>query len=146
MVIALHRGKGLVARLIKWQTRSQYSHASAVLSDGRVVEAREGVGVQVLPGMPVTEDVDYFEIDGLTWDQERTAEEFLLEQEGKGYDYTMIARFLTRRQEARSSTGKWFCSELVFAALRKAGMVLLARMEPWRVAPGHLEMSPRLLL
>jgi hypothetical protein len=39
---------------------------------------------------------------------------------------------------------RWFCSELVFAALAHAGVHLFARIEPWAVSPGLLAISPLL--
>jgi hypothetical protein len=44
------------------------------------------------------------------------ARAFLTAQLGKPHDYTMVARFITRRQESRRTSGKWFCSELTFDA------------------------------
>lgn len=67
---------------------------------------------------------------------------FLEAQLGKKYDYTMVIRFITREQETRASSGKWFCSELVFAAFLAAGIALLARTEAWEVCPGLLARSP----
>lgn len=54
----------------------------------------------------------------------------------------MVARFVTRRQADRESAGKWFCSELVFAAFQAAGIDLLARTEAWEVSPGLLLRIP----
>ncbi len=54
---------------------------------------------------------------------------------GKKYDYTMVARFVTREQEDRDSNGKWFCSELVCATSRKGGIDLLARTGAWEGSP-----------
>src|SRR5690606_21875536 len=69
---------------------------------------------------------------------------FLEKQTGKSYDYRMVFRFITRLQETRKSRGKWFCSELVFAALQQCGIDLLSRTEPWEVSPGLLARSPYL--
>lgn len=148
MLIALHKGRGLISRLIGWQTRSAYTHASIVLDSGEVIEAREFQGVRLLPHLPSDEDIDVFEVTGVTAtasaDQRRVITAWLMSQLGKPYDYTMVARFVSRRQESRKSSGKWFCSELVFAALQKAGVNLLARCEPWEVSPALLSKSPLL--
>ncbi|HEY1170247.1 MAG TPA: YiiX/YebB-like N1pC/P60 family cysteine hydrolase [Verrucomicrobiae bacterium] len=148
MLIALHRGKGFIARAIRWQTRSVYSHASIVLEESEcVVEAREFEGVRMVLWRDVVasgEVVDLFRVKGLTEEAEECVREFLWEQMGKAYDYTMVARFISRRQEERASSGKWFCSELVFAALAKAGVRLLERVEAWEVSPGMLRLSTRL--
>lgn len=147
LTIALHLGRGLLSRLIRWQTRSPYSHASLLLPDGLCIEAREGIGVRALPGLhvPAGELVDLFRVEGVTPAQVEAIAEFARRQLGKPYDYTMVARFITRRQESRASQGKWFCSELVFAACQQAGLRLLRDTDPWEVSPGLLARSPLLV-
>lgn len=148
MLIALHRGRGFIGKAIQWQSRSVYSHASVLLDEATAIEAREFKGVRMVfanmlaqPG----ERVDHFAVAGLTEAQAATVREFLYAQIGKPYDYTMVARFISRRQASRKSKGKWFCSELVFAAFAKAGVNLLDRVEPWAVSPGLLSLSPLLI-
>ena len=146
---------------------SGYSHAALVfysshwiweLNEGWAsIEAREFKGVRRSDGAKVDEvlerhpkaSVDLFEVrtaTGFELKRERVEAclKFAVDQIGKGYDYTMVARFISRRQASRRTSGKWFCSELVFAALQKAGVDLLARTEPWEVSPGQLARSPLL--
>ena len=148
MLVALHRGEGFIAQAIQWQTRSVYSHASVVFEEtGVVIEAREFKGVRSILWDEVAasgEAVDVFRVKGLLPEVEEAVGEFLQAQLGKPYDYTMVARFITRRQGAREESGKWFCSELVFAAFAQAGVKLLERIEPWAVSPGMLRLSTRL--
>src|SRR5688572_30038297 len=125
MKVVLFKGKGLVSRLIRWQTRSEYSHAALLLEDGTLIESREGKGVQAIANWQRPENAVLFEVKGLQEEWARGAREFLSAQIGKKYDWLMVARFVSRRQEKRSTSGKWFCSELVFAALQKAGVALL---------------------
>jgi uncharacterized protein YycO len=147
MKILLCQNKGLIGALIRWQTRGGFSHA-AVYLDGCIYESNPG-------------GVRKHDVRGQTWaevekdrgsitvvdvpvapTQENDIRNFLEAQLGKGYDYTMVVRFVTRQQESRESTGKWFCSELVFAAFLKAGIDLLGRTEPWEVSPGLLSRTP----
>jgi uncharacterized protein YycO len=144
MKIGLYRHTGLIPCAIKWQTRSEYSHGAILFSDGVLIEATWPKVQRVVNPAP-DHKVDWFEIAGLTEDQERTIRCFCESQVGKPYDLTMVVRFVTRRQESRKSTGKWFCSELVFAACQKAGIDLLSRIEPWAVSPELLSLSPLLL-
>lgn len=150
LTICLHRGTSLIGRLIRWQTRSAYSHASIVTPDGWFIEAREGIGVRalsLLPNQPIPaakgEQVDKFHIEA-THAQVRAIVAFARAQTGKPYDYTMVARFVSRRAESRASAGKWFCSELVYAALQAAGLEPLRATQPWEVSPGLLARSPLL--
>lgn len=153
MLIALHRGTGFIAKCIQWQTRSPYSHASIVFSplkpDSRMrgIEAREFKGVRRVDWQSEYEGTAYdlFAVAGLTREQEDAVAIFCGDQVGKPYDYTMVARFISRRQLARETSGKWFCSELVYYAFMQAGINLLDRIEPWAVSPGLLALSPLLI-
>jgi uncharacterized protein YycO len=142
--IGLHRSTGLVSSLIKWQTRSQYSHASLILPSGLILESMQGKGVVMDRWYNDKGDVDTFTV-AIRAEQEHAVIDFAKQQLGKGYDYTMVARFLTRRQATRKSSGKWFCSELVFAAYQEAGVSLLRDTEPWEVSPELLSKSPYLI-
>lgn len=136
MLVALHKGTGFVSRAIQWQTRSPYSHASMVFGVNftDVIEAREFAGVRRLDFLDQAENIDLFTVDVTEYESE-IIRQFALAQVGKPYDYVSVLRFVSRRQASRESSGKWFCSELVFAAFRKAGINLLARVEPWAVSP-----------
>lgn len=151
LIINLHRGTSFIGRLIRWQSRSVYSHASMILPGGVFIESREGIGVQCrfLSGpsaeVPAAkgELVDQFTLEA-TAAQVAHIEDFAKAQVGKKYDYTMVARFVSRRGPSRRQSGKWFCSELVFAALERAGLDLLRDTQPWEVSPGLLSKSPLL--
>lgn len=144
MKIALHKGSGFISKAIAWQTRSEYTHASVVLRNGQVIESREFEGVRHMSGIDPKENVVLFEVE-TTDAQADKIESFLRDQIGKPYDYGMVARFISRRQASRSESGKWFCSELAFAAFQQAGIDLLKRIEPWAVSPALLSQSPLLL-
>lgn len=67
---------------------------------------------------------------------------FAMAQVGKKYDYLGVARFVTRRPSKGNE--KWFCSELVFEAFRRAGVNLFHRIEAWEVSPSMISYSPLL--
>jgi uncharacterized protein YycO len=128
---------------IRWQSRSVYSHAAIQLRDGSIIESWQGDGVRQKlltnwNGIDAFDIVNVPEI-GIELD-EAGCEEFLRNQIGKGYDYTSVLRFVSRRKGGNPE--RWFCSELVFSALAYAGVDLFERCEPWRVAPGMLAYSP----
>jgi uncharacterized protein YycO len=145
MQIALHRAPGLIGTLIRWQTRGEYSHASMLMDDGSVIESREGHGVRRLPRLVRRkgETIDLFNFFHSP-EQNRQITTFLEAQIGKPYDYTMVARFVTRRQASRAQSGKWFCSELIYAALQQAQLPVFRATDPWEVSPGLLARSPLL--
>lgn len=150
MRIALYRGKGIVSKLILWQSRGKFSHAAVVLADNSVIESKEGSLSPLWRG-GVRRRAHYLPIEGETCTlfdvmttpvQEREIVNFLQEQIGKGYDYLSILRFITRQNTNSYTRGTWFCSELVFSAFRHAGINLLSRIDAWAVSPGQLATSP----
>jgi hypothetical protein len=181
--VALFRdAPGVVGKLIRWQTRSRYSHAALVFDREFIreidptyrlfccgaefnhghalthkfvtIEAREFRGVRLTMGVVTTPatNVDLFAVEPFGATPKAAPETGALpkiwfwakDELAKDYDYTMVARFVSRRQASRTESDKWFCSELVFAALRKAGIELLRDVEPWAVSPGLLAKSPLL--
>lgn len=140
MRVVLFRPTSLIGRLIAWQTRNEYSHAALLFDDGTLYEALEFNGVRKVPDwQPGAELVDIFEV---SVDSDQAMREWLEKQVGKEYDYRSVIRFITRKQEDRKDSGRWFCSELVFAALKKGGAQVLERIEPWAVSPALLSYSP----
>ena len=144
ITIGLYKSKTMVSRLIRWQTRGDYSHA-AIHIHGMAVEAWHRGGVQRGPIGHLHEkgtEIDIFKITGLH--VPLLVEAFALEQVGKPYDFTMVGRFLSRRGESRRSKTKWFCSELVFDALAEGGLRLFRNTQGWEVSPDLLKRSPYL--
>lgn len=141
--ILLFRGRGVISTLIRWQTRSGYSHAALLLPDGQILESWQGAGVRMRT-LADWSNVDCFGVEGVTTEQWRQAVEFAKAQIGAGYDYVSVMRFISRRNAPEN--GRWFCSELVFAALLFAGVKLLARVEAAEVSPAMVSLSPLLRL
>lgn len=142
--VALFTGGDPIAKLVRWQTRSPYSHAALLLPCGqRVIESYPGPGVRIrhLDAADI-EKMHTFNIEGLTPDLSRQALAFCERERGKPYDWRSVLRFISRTP-AREN-GRWFCSELVYAALAHVGIHLLARIEPHNVSPGMLTLSHQL--
>lgn len=148
-MILLYRGKSALSRLIEWQTDSVYSHASWYDIETNTeyeawksgVTASTGIGRLHTPRTVV----DVFEPDtagmaGGMWERVR---DFLRGEVGAPYDWRGVLRFVSRWRKAPPPEA-WFCSELVFAALKAAGFDVLSRIEAWRVTPAMLSYSPRL--
>jgi uncharacterized protein YycO len=162
--IAAYRGKSLVSKLIRWQTRSVYSHiavhftedvwverghGSRLIAAGSVIEAWKG-GVRLAKSLSDAHEpgtvVDLFNYhEPLTPAEEMIGAEFLLSQLGKDYDYAAIVRFLTRepaeRWEVNRKT-KWFCSELAFEMSLVMSRNLLERCAAWEIPPRDVPRSP----
>jgi len=144
--ILQYRGRSVISRAIRVQTRSIYSHSAILLTDtlevfeawavGGVLRSRNYLAVHT-PGTPV----DVFRITG-DYDEDRVRA-FCGLQLGKKYDFGAVARFMTRRK-ARDNN-KWFCSELVAAAFAVGGLDLLnERVAHSYLAPRDIALSPLL--
>lgn len=158
MRIALYQGTSFISRAIRWQTRSQYSHAAFLLDDGSVIEAWQPVVRWIIPDnegdfisglskqhTPGT-TVDIFEFECPLAPSENDRLVFFAKQDiNTPYDYRGIVRFLTRKRSA-TSKHRLFCSEQVFLRCAQIGRPLLARTEAWRVPPDWIARSPYLKL
>jgi hypothetical protein len=161
LLIAQYRGRSLASKVIQWQTWSQISHSSLVqvpatfpllcaddlrvlLAACPVIEAWKG-SVRLHHGLsdghtPAT-PVILYRVDGpldatAAWD-------FAAQRIGAPYDYRGVLGFGSRRSRAHSDS-RWFCSELVFAALAAGGCRLLSRINAYQVSPAKIDISPLL--
>lgn len=145
MKLLLFKGRGIISRLIRWQTRSKYSHAAILVDEesSTIIESWQGAGVR---SKKITDwrDIEVFNVDLQGEHKEAAVLMFLIDQVGKHYDYSGVIRFVSRRKPPRADNQKWFCSELVFAAFQYAGVNLLERIDAAAVSPGLLALSPKL--
>ncbi len=148
ILILLYQGKSPISRLIRWQTRSIYSHASIYIVGEGNLEAWHVGGVRLVDkfydGHKPDTLVDVFKTK-VTPRATDLIVRFAKNQIGKKYDFRSVFRFLTRKPEDENDREKWFCSELVFASFQYGGIDLLKRIEPWAVSPSLLSMSPKLM-
>lgn len=139
--VLLFRGRGLLSALIRWQSRSPYSHAALLMPNGLIIESWPGAGVRIRE-LEDWRNVHVFTVPSMTAEQWEQAFTFAGHEVGSGYDWWGIIRFISRRNMPMND--RWFCSELVFSALKSAGVLLLARVDPWAVSPSMLSLSPLL--
>jgi uncharacterized protein YycO len=150
MKIAMYKGTGIGSELILYFSRGGYSHAAVILNDGSIIESKEFHGVRKRKNITdlLTKNyrIDIFDVS-TTEEQDKTIEDFLVKQLGKGYDYWSVIGFVVyASKEGRRSYGRWFCSELVFAAFQKAGINLLDRVDAWKVSPTILSYNTKMNL
>ena len=148
MRLVFYKGKGLISRLIQWQTRGQYSHVGLQLEDGSVIEAWHIGGVRHNAGLGTAHElgteVDIYLVEHVTKAEKMRVLDFLKSKLGRDYDFRSVFRFLSRRGESDEDRDKWFCSELIAAAFASAGVKLLMT-NPSRISPEILSWSPRLV-
>ncbi len=148
--ILASKGISLTSRLIRWwQWGFPYTHIAYCfdLSDSNdpiVIEAwwngvRQGKFSEVhTPGT----EFSVYSIQ-VTDGQKKRIEEFLQRQLRKPYDWLGILGFPLRNWKLESKN-RWFCSELVFAAFKQAGVELLKNTHPSEVSPRLFLKSPLL--
>ena len=142
--IAFYKGRGdWKNKIIRWWTKSPYSHAEMVLPDGvtwlsispllsSTVAAREKAAHNA-------DNWDFLEI-GIDKEQYRVILDFFEETEGCRYDWIgMIMSQLLPFNIKRKN--KWYCSEWIAYALRIAGVI------NWRVIKiyDRCDLSPGVL-
>jgi hypothetical protein len=155
------KGKSFVSRLIrKFQQGFPYTHIAYVLEPDKenplVIEAWHqpyrftfkppfltGGGVYqyyFAPNHTPGTEFTIFSIE-VTPEQKEKIENFLIEQLGRSkYDFKGILGFATFSDY--QNPNKWFCSELVYAAYKQAGVELLNFIEPYKVTPRIFLLSP----
>ena len=130
MKIAFYKGtrpgiSGIYSIGVRAWTRSPYSHAELVFSDGMSASSSfvdGGVRFKRIAYNPV--NWDFVEIGG----DEATARQWFIDHEGEGYDLMGNAGFVVGF--IRDSEFKWSCGESIAAAL--------GYLEPWRYSPAIL--------
>lgn len=146
-----HKGDPL-GGVISALTRGQYVHG-AVLTD----EARHEIHEAYYPKVRVrtlTNDelpgIDAFSV-AMTQEQEAAALAYYAAHVGDSYSIEDLFRFLPMFRKvlgddtAQGAAQHHFCSMYACQGLLAAGLLPLARIEPWEVSPNELSYSPLLV-
>ncbi|MBF0568916.1 MAG: hypothetical protein HQK95_08640 [Nitrospirae bacterium] len=128
--------------LIRARTNSPVSHVAMFINEVAIYSARaKGVIVDTILDWP---NCVVLRFNHITNTQIDIMVSFIREQQGKGYDYQGLLDFLTNRDLHDPS--KWFCSELVTAAILAAGIPIFGwRRESAFTSPGDLYSNPLLV-
>lgn len=137
------RGRGLISRAIRWQTRCQFSHCALYVGGGYLLEAwPPAVRLHYCDDWSDMVAYTHPEMRLADWQQ---AEKLIRSQIGRPYDYGAVVRFATGWQKDQDAeNGKWFCFEILHWALRRAGFPL-AKVSDSRIHGGHFEASPAIV-
>ena len=146
--VALFKPSDWLDKLICFFSRGEYSHSAITCYDGTTFEAKPFEIVKessIINGQSRQQVIHLFLLE-TTPQQDLDIKEFLKRQVGKKYDYLSIFGIIVdTTREGRKASKRWFCSELVFAALEKAGILLLERTYPWKVTPVMISLSNKLI-
>lgn len=142
MRLYFYRGKGVGAALIRWFSRSKYSHVSIAFADGTVYEACAFKGVRKTTLKSTKGVTPYAFKLGVPIDPE--AVRIFCEAEikaGTEYDYWGVICFMLRIKPRRSNS-RYFCSEFGMDAVAVGGVGLLERVDSFKVWPDAMSWSP----
>lgn len=134
----------LISPIIEWFSSGDYSHVDAVLPDETLLGSRSTKagalksGVQIRPkNYQKFKRVMIIEIDCTEY-QANIFYQFLKDQIGKPYDKEAIFAFIFNRNWNDKS--KWFCSELIMAALEEAGITSKIYIDVNKITPVALSL------
>lgn len=135
MRIAFYKGSGAVFdKLIRWWTKSAYSHCEFVFSDGAFFSASPRDGGTRFKFIAQDEQWDFVDLPFSTMDELRIRN-FCDSENGCNYDWIGIA--LTQVLPLSfESPWWWFCSEVLVAGLQEIGYFPL--LTPSKIDPGQL--------
>lgn len=139
---------GITSELIRFWSRSKYSHSEVWCPKGSVGNTSDGWlgarftgGVQVRPPDYCKPTLQETMTVHMTVEQEKLFWNFMKLQLGKGYDWLAIISFVIRfKMRLRN---KWFCSELQQAGLEYS--VVMPHIEADLITPGMLGWFLRIL-
>jgi uncharacterized protein YycO len=144
--ILLYRGWSFVDTLIRWQTWGRVAHAALYFPQfGDVIYESVLHGVTRRAWTNDDAKAEQYIVTQSPWGAPNwsRAVEFLDKQVGKPYDIKGLFQFLARSGD--DNPRAWFCSDLVFEAVRHAGVLLVARVPRCKVSPEQIRRSPLLL-
>ena len=143
MKFALYRGESWISSVIRWETRSVYSHVALWFPDACETYEAIGSGFVKAGSLGANHErgakVDVFDYtEPLCFDDVQTARRVCQAMVGAPYDYEQAFAGWPLRYgwERRKNRDKFFCSEaaaIVAAAINRP--IVATRVQPWKVAP-----------
>jgi Permuted papain-like amidase enzyme, YaeF/YiiX, C92 family len=160
--ILMFKGSGIISSIIKWKTKSAYSHAGIVAwwNERLMVLEAVGSGVKARPISYLLEhyhgSFDYYrtkEEVKISADERRKMITFAQEQLGKEYAIIQSIKFFFRlllglkmtRREKTKPAGKFFCSQYVSAVYNAGGYDLEIQFSDKFTTPSQISQSPLLV-
>ena len=132
------KGKvGLFSKLIKWWTKSDYSHVEIILREKWISSNSHLGGVTVRELGPLKDNWDYVEVkvNGM---RERPVNEFIESQSDKKYDWSGIVWAQVFHITRGERQNKWFCSEICSEILRRFEDKKIAQFKSADMSPQDL--------
>jgi uncharacterized protein YycO len=144
--ILLCKGNDFFSRLIKWGTRSQYSHVAVVASAklDLIIEAIPGKGVRAISIKNYTTPYDLYRVKSVYPFKSPEVTAYLIQELTKGYDFKSVFilgwEVILKRLKFKSRKNKqisdqlpdepdYFCSELCYEAFFFAGLDIVPEVD-----------------
>jgi len=136
------QGKGWIGEVIRWFTKSKYSHTACYIGDGKIVESDFG-GVMISSVKKYDGKFDVFRHRFATETQLADAVLWMKGQVGKGYDYlgligVGLAIIGRKGRNCFDDKNRYWCSELVADGYINSGIVLCVDPDTYKVSPQDL--------
>ncbi len=157
--VLLYRGKGIITRMIRWVTHSEYSHAGIAVWWNERLMVMEAVmkGVRISPlSRNIYQhkgNVEWFSCKKEISEEDRQRMVIFAQEElGKSYARwralllglkVLLKRDLSKKDELRTED-KLFCSQYVAQTYNSIGLDLKKNREDRFMSPGDIARSPLL--
>lgn len=148
--IVLYKGNGFFSKLVRFFTKSEYSHVSMMLSDKLSIEANWYKKSNVVPIKYDKDTMEFYRVKGGLTDKQKLV---LLQHSynflNKVYDYPQIFGYVIRffdksKINLFNSTKRLICSELIDRAYLKLGIDLSSENYIGDVTPKDIANSDKL--
>lgn len=125
-----------ISWIVRKHEKSQFSHVSLVLPDGRLLGSVLFRGVCILPGKTykIYKDFEVLASDDVL--------KFAISQIGKPYDYKALLGFFLKSNW--NDENAWTCSEFIAWSFMKAGYPLLNTVDCHTISQRDILLSPKL--
>lgn len=141
MILVFETGPTIKGKVVQVFTWSKYSHVDVLTEQNTTLSAYPDGGVDERPYVPLASNV-LCKIE-TTPEQLAQIHKYMRDRIGKPYDWGGVFGVFFK-QTRWQDHDKWFCSELIAAALQSAGIQLFKKPD-FRVVPKHLARHPRVI-
>jgi uncharacterized protein YycO len=128
------------AKFLRWYQRIPYSHVEVYNQDTKEIIGARSTGVKIYNQ---AQEVNEFKTLEVTDEQYDRFYEFMYDKVGQKYDWAAYLG-LIRNDKKYEESDKWFCSELVYAGLKHAGVEIFSDIGPWSITPRDLFINMQL--
>jgi hypothetical protein len=135
--LAFYKDKGnLIDSIIRWFTKSKYSHVEMIVKDMWISSSAAYGGVHIKELKELSDSYDYVEIE-VDGRKLKKVLNFIEENKSSKYDYlgVLFGNVFNDKTEDKS---KYFCSEMMVIILKIFEFDKVSKLIPSKTNPGEL--------